>query len=238
MIKGIIFDFDGLMVEPESSAFESVREIFSELGIDLPPAVWARIIGGSGSATGGSNLVYAYLEDHLGRTVNRELLRSRASEKHQARVSQLPPLPGVIDYIRDARSIGLKLAVASSSSRSWVTGHLDRLNLLEKFDVVKTREDVAYTKPHPDLFLAALDSLGLKSSEVFVLEDSPNGIKAANSAGIFCVVVPNPMTKNLPIEQADLRLDSLADLPFGELVKSVDLFLATCTSQSSKGRSG
>ena len=159
-------------------------------------------------------------------------------EKHQARVSQLPPLPGVIDYIRDARSIGLKLAVASSSSRSWVTGHLDRLNLLEKFDVVKTREDVAYTKPHPDLFLAALDSLGLKSSEVFVLEDSPNGIKAANSAGIFCVVVPNPMTKNLPIEQADLRLDSLADLPFGELVKSVDLFLATCTSQSSKGRSG
>jgi putative hydrolase of the HAD superfamily len=77
-------------------------------------------------------------------------------------------------------------------------------------------------KPHPDLYLAVLDELGLRGDEAIALEDSPNGITAAQAAGIFGVVVPNPLTRQLPTEHADLRTDSLADLPLLELLRRVE----------------
>ena len=220
MIKGIIFDFDGLIVETEAAAFRCVRDVFEEHGVELPTSVWARVIGGTGvaSSVGGVHDVYDYLEERLGRAVDRGALRARVALRHQQLVEALPVLPGVEGYMNDAQAMGLKLAVASSSSRRWVAGHLGRLGLLARFEVVKTRDDVTRTKPEPDLFLAALAGLGLQAHEALALEDSPNGVTAAKAAGLFCVAVPNAMTDGLPLDHADLRLESLAELPLRELV--------------------
>jgi putative hydrolase of the HAD superfamily len=104
---------------------------------------------------------------------------------------------------------GIKLAISSSSNLAWVKGHLSRLNLLEYFDEICTCEDVNRVKPLPDLYLLALLKLGILPDEAIVFEDSPNGAIAANSAGIFCIVIPNPISRNLDISMADMIISNL-----------------------------
>jgi putative hydrolase of the HAD superfamily len=103
-----------------------------------------------------------------------------------------------------------------------VEGHLKRLGLYDDFAAIKTSEDVAHTKPAPDLFLAALASLQVEAQEAIVFEDSPNGILAAKRAGLFCVTVPNGLTAGLSLELADMRLNSLTDLTLDDLLKEVE----------------
>jgi putative hydrolase of the HAD superfamily len=80
---------------------------------------------------------------------------------------------------------------------------------------------IGRTKPHPDLFLKALDELGVRKDEAIVFEDSPNGVRAAHAAGVFVVAVPNSVTSLLTIENANLTLTSLADLSLSDLLDKV-----------------
>ena len=127
--------------------------------------------------------------------------------------------PGVRDYLDAARRLGLGLAVASSSSRRWVAGHLERLGLADRFDVLRCAEDVTRVKPHPDLYVAALKALGAAPVAAIALEDSPNGVLAAKRAGLFCVAVPNPLTAKLDLTAADILLASLDELPLPALLR-------------------
>jgi beta-phosphoglucomutase-like phosphatase (HAD superfamily) len=129
-----------------------------------------------------------------------------------------PILPGVKDYLDDAKQLGLKLGLASSSSHNWVDGHLSRLGLISYFDCIKCSDDVKDVKPDPELYQSVLDALDLRADEGIVLEDSANGILAAKQAGLFCIVVPNPMTNHLSLDLADLRLTSLTELPLEKLL--------------------
>ncbi|HUW13302.1 MAG TPA: HAD-IA family hydrolase, partial [Anaerolineae bacterium] len=131
-------------------------------------------------------------------------------------------LPGVEGYIADARRLGLKLGVASSSDCPWVYRHLERLGLGEQFDSIQCVEDVENVKPSPDLYLAVLDQLGVGPEEAIALEDSPHGITSAQAAGLFCVVVPNALTSQLSTDHADLRLASLADAPLSDILEQMD----------------
>ncbi len=132
-------------------------------------------------------------------------------------------LPGVMDYLHDAKRLNLKLAIASSSPHSWVDTHTKRLGIFDYFDPVICADDVpaGRTKPNPDLFLLALDQLQVQKNEAIVFEDSPNGVKAAKSAGIFVVAVPNMVTSLLSIENANLTLTSLSDLSLTDLLDKV-----------------
>jgi putative acetyltransferase len=132
-------------------------------------------------------------------------------------------MPGVTDYIKAARRLGLRLAVASSSGHAWVDGYLRQLGLIGYFDAIICREDVRHIKPDPELFLAALDVLKLGAEETLVFEDSPNGVLAARRAGMRVVAVPNPITAHVTLEGANLVLASLAELPLDDLLKQIDL---------------
>ena len=128
-----------------------------------------------------------------------------------------------MDYLHTAKRLGLKLAIASSSPHSWVDTHAKRLGIFEYFDQVICADNVGAgrTKPNPDLFLLALDQLQVRKNEAIVFEDSPNGVQAAKRAGIFVVAVPNSVTSQLSIENANLILRSLADLSLPELLNKV-----------------
>src|SRR5260370_24098872 len=108
--------------------------------------------------------------------------------------------------------MGLQLGVASSSTSEWFKGHLSRLGILESFDCIRCRDDVANAKPEPDLYLAVLDRLGVGASEAIAVEDSPNGVLAAKRAGLRCVPIPNSITAQLDLRQADLLLRYLDDV--------------------------
>lgn len=152
-------------------------------------------------------------------------LKRQASER--ALTDEQPVLPGVEQYLQDAKRLGLKIGLASSSSRKWVMGHLQRLGLESYFDSIYASDDVEHVKPHPELYLSVLNGLGLKASEAIALEDSPIGVQAAKHAGLYCVAVPNPLTSLLSLNQADLQLGSLAEMALEELLDKVNGHLNT-----------
>jgi HAD superfamily hydrolase (TIGR01509 family) len=217
MIQAVIFDFDGLILDTEVPEFQVWQEIYQVYGCDLPLANCAAGIGTSWDAFD----AHAYLEGQLGRRLDREHLREQRRQRCAELIEVQPILPGVEEYIADAKRLGMRLGVASSSSREWVVGHLARLGLSPHFDCIKCSDDVPRVKPDPALYQAVLEALGLRADQAIALEDSPNGIAAAKRAGLFCIAVPNPLTCQLPLGQADLQLRSLAELPLGRLLEQL-----------------
>jgi HAD superfamily hydrolase (TIGR01509 family) len=134
-------------------------------------------------------------------------------------MSEQSLLPGVERCIREARRLGLMVGLASSASRSWVSGYLDRLGIAAFFDTVKCADDVERTKPDPAVYVATLRALQVEEGEAIAFEDSPNGILTAKRAGLFCVAVPNAMTQHLVLDAADLRIPSLEALSLEELLQ-------------------
>ena len=220
-IKALLFDFDGLILDTETPEFHVWQAIYRDHGHELAAESWGQIVGGWGASQFDAA---EHLVELAGDGLNADTLRARHKSESDALTLRQPVMPGVMDYLGDARRLGLHLAVASSSPHSWVDTHLARLGLADRFDVIICSDDVPprRTKPHPDLFLKALDVLGVKADEAIVFEDSPNGVNAARAAGGFVVSVPNPVTALLKTEGADLSLESLADMPLQDLLDLVD----------------
>jgi HAD superfamily hydrolase (TIGR01509 family) len=216
-IRGLVFDFDGLLVDTEGPAYDSWQEIYAEYGYELPLAVWGTVIGGSGREFDPCR----YLEAQVGQPLPCDLIHKRRWARKLQLTNDQPLLPGVTAYLADAKGLGLRLAVASSSSHRWVDTHLERLQVHAFFDTIICADDVAYVKPDPELYQRAVAALGLQPQEAIAFEDAPNGLLAAKRAGLFCVAVPNPLTGQLPIN-ADLRLVSLADVPLPALLSHVE----------------
>ena len=212
-IRALLFDFDGLIVDTETPSFASWQEVYREHGQELPIERWAAIVG-----TIGGFEPLDYLEELHG-PVDREAVQARRDE-HEISLLEIEELrPGVLDYLEEAQRVGLKTAIVSSSTQQWVNRHLARLEQAEHFDEIVTADlDQARAKPRPTLYLEALKRLGVSADEAIAFEDSPNGVTAAKAAGIFTVAVPNGVTASLGLEEADLRLESLAELPLRELL--------------------
>jgi len=218
MIKALVFDFDGLILDTELSALQSWQEVYQVYKRELPLDKWALCIGSGIDAFD----PHTYLESLLEHSISRDEVAPIRLRRHMELIETQVALPGVEDYINAAKRLGLKIAVASSSPRSWVIGHLTRLGLQDAFDAMKFGDEVSLKKPHPEIYLAALDLLGVSAEQAIALEDSPNGVLAAQRAGIFCVAIPNPVTSQLPLDHADMRLQSLADLPLDQLIALVE----------------
>lgn len=218
MIKALVFDFDGLILETELPVYLSWKELFQAHGMDLPFERWAVNIG---TAEEVFNPILE-LQQKIGNGKDLEYQLSRRQERELQLIGDQPPLPGILDYLEDARRMGLKIGLASSSSCNWVEGHLQRLRLREYFDCVRARDDVHLTKPDPALYLSAVSGLGVKPHQALALEDSRNGILAAKEAGLFCVAVPNTLTRLTDTSLADLTLSSLQELSLSELLQKVE----------------
>jgi len=220
MIKALIFDFDGLILDTETPEYIAWQNIYQEHGFELPIEKWGSIIGGYGVSSFDPAEHLSLLTQ--GRLASEPLSLRHRSECHSA-IERESVLPGVMDYIHEAKRLNLKLAIASSSPHSWVDAHMQRLGIFHYFDKVICNDDVGAgrTKPNPDLFLVALDELQVQKDEAIVFEDSPNGVKAANRAGTFVVAVPNPVTSLLAIEGANLILSTLSELPLSGLIRQV-----------------
>jgi HAD superfamily hydrolase (TIGR01509 family) len=216
VISAVIFDFDGLILDTEEPVYRSWLEVYEAHGEELPFERWVQIVG---STTSGFHPQH-HLEERLGRSLPKEVLDRRIGRRTEMVLAQ-KLLPGVVEHLEAAKSMGLKLGVASSSTRDWVRGHLARLGILDRFDCLRCRDDVANVKPDPDLYIAVLECLGVLASEAIAVEDSPNGVMAAKRAGLRCVAIPNSITARLDLGQADVLLGSLADVTLAELLRRV-----------------
>jgi HAD superfamily hydrolase (TIGR01509 family) len=218
--RALLFDFDGLILDTETPEYQVWQAIYREHGFELPDEEWGKIIGGYGISRFDAAEHLSLLSQ--GRLDSVSLRDRHRSESHAITIAQ-SVLPGVMDYLHEAKRLELKLAIASSSPHSWVDTHARRLGVFDYFDEVICADEVGpgRTKPNPDLFQTALDRLKVRANEAIVFEDSPNGVRAARSAGIFVVAVPNTVTSRLLIENANLTLSSLTDLSLAALLDKV-----------------
>jgi len=217
-IRALVFDVDGLILDTETTDFQSWQEVYRAHGCELRLEERADCVG----RPAGHLDPFEHLERLSGRPVDRDRVRGHRRARLKELNSLQPVLPGVRDYLRQARRLGLKVGLASSSDRPWVHGHLGRLGLLECFDTTKCVEDTGAHKPDPAPYLAVLDTLGVPPASAVAFEDSPHGVASAKAAGMLCVAVPNSVTRRLGLERADLVLDSLASLPLPALLARLD----------------
>jgi HAD superfamily hydrolase (TIGR01509 family) len=213
-VRAIVLDFDGLILDTETCVYEAWRIVWAEHGAVLPWDRWCDRIGTGGDAFDPLD----ELRVRVAGAIDGDALERRRRALRDERLAPLSSMPGVVERLAEARGAGLGVAVASSSPRPWVAGHLERLGLLGAVDALATEEDVAAVKPAPDLYLHALAGLGVDPHEAVAFEDSPNGVTAARAAGLRCVAVPGPMTRHLRFDHADWCVPSLDRCGLGELL--------------------
>ncbi len=214
-IRAFLFDFDGLIIDTETASRAGWQWLYRQHGFELPNEDWATVVGTIGAQFD----PMAHLEELAGRPLAREELNERRYAHELSLIEAEELRPGIADYLAEAKRRGLKRAIVSSSTRSWIDMHLARLERSVGWDaIVAADHDVERAKPRPDLYLEALDLLGVAANEAVAFEDSLNGVRAAQAAGIFCVAIPNEVTRDMGLDHADLLLHSLAELPPAELL--------------------
>jgi HAD superfamily hydrolase (TIGR01509 family) len=218
-ITAVIFDFDGLIIDSETADYLSWQETYADFGIELPRSAWNAGIGSVDLFN-----PYTYLEQQIGRSLDWAAIKARRRQRDDEIMARMPVMAGVVDYLAEARQLGLAVAIASSSNHAWVDPLLARLGLTDQFQAVLCRDDVGDVgKPDPAVYRAALAALNVPPENAIALEDSPNGATAALAAGLTTIIVPGPMTRHLTFPATHYRLNSLADMPLGHLLAQVSV---------------
>lgn len=209
MLRALIFDFDGLILDTESALIRSYWDVHNAHDVVFDETLFIRAVGQVDFkfdpwAAFGPNAVHAKLE-------------AQRQHTKKGRLEQLTPLPGVVALLDEARAGGLPVAIASNSEHTWVEPHLARLGLLERFTFVACREDAPSPKPEPDLYKLILNQFGLRGHEAAAFEDSHTGSIAAKRAGLFTIAAPGPSTQHHDFAHVDLRVNSLAEITLTNL---------------------
>lgn len=203
--RAAIFDMDGTLLDTESVFRDIVFDVCTELGFEMTDAVHRSMVGSSHEHTN-RLLIEAYgvafpysLFDEKCRVIMRE--RSHGG---------VPVKAGAREFIGELNARGIPTAVATSSRNPHAAHHLSAAGLLDLFETVVTRDDVANPKPHPEPYLTAAKRLGIEPGHCLALEDSHAGVRAAHAAGMQTVMVPDLVGPNDEINGLGIRvMDSL-----------------------------
>ncbi len=207
-VRGLIFDFDGVLVDTEWAIYQSWVRLYEREGQQIDIATYAPCLGAGYSHWDPA----AHLERLTGKQYDWEKETPARQAQIEADLAQMGLMPGAIELLDWCAAQGIALTVASSSSRRWVQGWLERLGIFGRFAGTFCRTDGYAVKPDPALFHAAQACLALPAEECLIIEDSENGTIAAQNAGIPCVAIPNRMTAQSNLSRACYREASLSAL--------------------------
>ena len=211
MIRAIVFDFDGLILDTETPLIDAYAEVHRRYGVAFDRALFLHGVG---------HADYSFDPWHgFSQHADRAALEiERRASKEEIMLRQ-PVLPGVQNLLTDARSGSVRVGLASNSPHSWVDTHLKRLGLFESFDFIACREDAPSPKPEPDLYRLVLNRFGLRGHEAIAFEDSHTGSLAAKRAHMWVVAAPNESTAHHDFDHVHLKVSSLAEFALGDLMK-------------------
>jgi HAD superfamily hydrolase (TIGR01509 family) len=212
----VIFDFDGLLMDTESTNLASWQYEWAQHGLDLDAAAFFADHGGDISRER-----YAALAAAAGPDYDRSASHARRTAYRDRLNAALELAPGIGAWLREAAAGGLRLAVASSSPGSWVRRHLAQVSALGQFEVLACGDEVAAPKPDPAVYRLALQRLGLPPDAAVAVEDSPHGAVAAQAAGLRCIAIPNPHADPARFTTADLVLPSAVGRTLAEAITAM-----------------
>lgn len=208
MIKGVLFDMDGVLVDSEAIICRAAVTMFSETGVTVSPEDFHPFVGT------GENRYIGGVAEKYGVTIDITSAKARVYELYESYAQEgLTALPGALDLVNHCRLSGLMTAVATSADKVKMEINLAGIGLPESaFDAIVTGEDVIHKKPAPDIYLEAAARLGLEADECLVIEDAVSGIKAAKSAGCRCLAVTTSYSADR-LHEADWICASLTEIP-------------------------
>ncbi len=206
--KGIIFDFDGVLVDTEWAIYQSWVHLYAREGQEISIATYAPCLGAGYSHWNPAD----HLEKLTGKSYDWDAETPARQAMLEADLERMGLMEGAAELFAWCAEQGIPMTVASSSSRRWVAGWLEKLGIYHHFTGVFTRTDGYPVKPDPALFLAAQQCMGHPKADCLIIEDSENGTIAAQNAGIPCVAIPNRMTEACDFSRAAFRFSSLNDL--------------------------
>ncbi|WP_332768389.1 HAD family hydrolase [Phenylobacterium sp.] len=199
--KAVVFDMDGLLCDTEVVYRDAMMAVAIEHGHDMPLSLFQSMIGLPGPSSDQKVL------DHFGADFPILTFNSRVRELVDAAcVAGIALKAGVIELLDHLDEIGLPRAIATSSSHRAVEAHLGRSGVIPRFDTIVARGDYARGKPNPDPFLTAAQRLGVAPELCLALEDSHNGVRAASSAGMMTIMVPDLLDPTAEIETLCVRI--------------------------------
>ena len=205
-IRAVIFDLDGTMFDTEALFFRVASEMLRARGKEFTLAIMRAMIGRQGNESGLAFKRMTGLDDEP------EALMAEAKERFLAEIdTAVHPTPGLFALLDRLIALDMPRAVATSSRKAYAERLLRGHGLLDKFAFVLGAEDVVKHKPDPEIYRLAAARLGVPTSAVLVLEDTPTGLAAAKAAGTFAVGVPHDHSPAEDLQAADLLVDTLAD---------------------------
>lgn len=205
MIKAVIFDFDGTIIDTETAWYKVFKDAYEKYGVDLSLTTYSQCLGTSLQTFN----PYTHLSTHHAIPIDLDEFRAMILQNYEKLIEQESMRPGILNLLQEAKAAGLKIGIASSSHRDWIDKFVEKLNIGDYFECYCTADTVSNVKPDPELYLQALEQLGVKSNEAIAIEDSPNGARAAVAAGLHTVVIKNTLTKQLPFSHGHYTIESL-----------------------------
>ncbi|MBI4752949.1 HAD family phosphatase [Candidatus Desantisbacteria bacterium] len=215
MIKAVILDMDGLMIDTESLYSIALQMVAQKRGKEFTYELKRTIIGKPGMISMAIFKEYLELSDDVAQLLHeRETAYGELLDK-----AELIPMSGLLDLLDLLDNLGLSAAIASSSQGQWIRVVIDKLGIDNRFKAIVSVNDVENGKPYPDIYLLAAKRLGVSPEHCLALEDTPTGMEAARRAGMICVAVPNQYSQGLDFSMADMVIDSLDEVKNKVLTK-------------------
>jgi putative hydrolase of the HAD superfamily len=208
-IKGVIFDFDGVIVDSESHWPAVENPYIQAHTVGWSDDLYANLIGM------GLDEVFEYLTSQYAFNVTKEQYNTDYERLALSLYSDIAlPVPGIIDLLDVFRTRGIQMGIASSSKPAWIKLSLEKHGMSAYFNAITSSrdDDIAHGKPKPDVYLRALAKQSLAANEVIAVEDSTNGIIAATAAGLFCVGVNIDNTNEQDISNSNLQISAYSEL--------------------------
>jgi HAD superfamily hydrolase (TIGR01509 family) len=206
VIKAVVFDFDGLMFNTEEIFNRSGQELLRRRGLEMTPELLALMMGRR------SDEAFPLMIAALGLSESPAELRAEERVIFQDLLwTHVAPMPGLFELLSHLEQRAIPKGVATSSRRAYIESVLRKFELVERFDLLLTSEDVVEGKPHPEIYLTAARRLGVRPAEMLVLEDSENGTRSAAAAGAVAVSIPHEHSRQHDFSTATLIAQRLDD---------------------------
>lgn len=205
--KAVIFDMDGVLVDSEPLHVSVESNMIKELGIPLKKEMYSKFAGTT-SLCMWKTLIEEFRLEKDPKELSVESDQRFVNELLHTDKVQL--FDGVLDVLKKLYKGGIPIALASSSSKKIVEAVLRKFDIANYFTVIVTGSDVQQSKPHPEIFLLAAKKLDVPPSLCVVIEDSPNGVKAAKNAGIYCIGF-KPIENHHDLKEASRIISSFYD---------------------------
>ena len=207
--KAAIFDMDGLLIDSEPFWYQSEISVLSEMGVDTSKINPNEVLG-----LRINQVVELYYQQSpwKGATIN-DVVDKIVDRTMEKIIEHRPLLPGVLEALEMARSLDMKIGLASASPHRLLNMVVELFDFTQYFDCISSAEYLLYSKPHPEVYLMTAEKLGVSPLQSVAFEDSLHGMIATKAARMRSVVVPNKEIKDDPRwVLADIKLDSLTEL--------------------------